>query len=163
MTRLDDYAAKNPGQHPSTYVNRFFPELSVLDAVAELREQVHGEKTAAKQPYPGRRSGVDAVDYLLKNYGTEIKGGRLGPGQLHLLDQNLYVAVRHQLSEAKPPATIAAFLESHAPEEKHGSAFQRRIRACAQILDTDEESTARFLSNVRGDRLRPNGEKSRRR
>lgn len=143
-------AQENPKALPSSLVRTLFPELGVLDAVAELREQIRSEKVRAKQPYPGRKSGVDPVEYLVSTYGQEIAHGQLGPGQLHVLDQNLYLGVRQKLAQMKPPLSLADFLDSKRSPTKHGAPTQRRISACAQLLDSNEEAACKFFGNLRG-------------
>ncbi|HTQ13473.1 MAG TPA: hypothetical protein VMH86_06315 [Rhizomicrobium sp.] len=118
-----------------------------------MREQLHGEKVVAKMLYPGRRSGIDPVEYLMEHYGEDIKLGRLGPGRLFNIDAGLYTSVHERLKSANPPTTITAFFAAHTAEDKRGTAGERRMRALATILQTSQPEAARFLQNVRPSRL----------
>lgn len=140
------------------FLQQELPEFTALSAVRELREQYRSEKVRVTKPYPGRRSGVEAVAYLMEHYGDDIRSGLLGPGKLQKLDQNLYIGVQAELSQRTPPQTIGEFFDVNTAETKKGSPFQRRVRACAELLDTTEEDSARFFSGMRADRVKKSRE-----
>jgi len=136
---------------------------SVQAAVMELRDQFWNREVPRQRPYPGRRSGVDPVEFVTENYGSYIRSGQLGPGQLQGFDRNLYMALRDELprravqaikgGRQDAPDTVAAFFEQMADESKRGSPFQRRVRACATILGTSETNAARFFG-IRPERVK---------
>ena len=154
LRKLDALVEGNPSKPPSSFVRELFPELDVLDAVSELRDQFHSKKVVCKTRFPGRRSGTDAKAFTLEQYGDEIRSGALGPGRLETIDQNLYMSLRQRLESETPARSVAEFFAEHAAEEKQGSPLARRINACASILDTTPTDAGRFFAGVRPDRVR---------
>jgi hypothetical protein len=130
------------------------PSVSVLDAVAELRQQLHGERPTAKTLYTGRRSGIEPMRYLMENYGADIRQGRLSAGQLHTADSTLYMSLRAELLAQTPPRTVSQLFDELTAENKRGGVYRRRFDACCEILDASEEEAARFLANLRTSRLK---------
>lgn len=127
----------------------------VISAVRELREQVRAERVQQKAAYPGRRSGVDPVEFLKATYGAEIASGQLGPGQLCVIDKKLYDAVRNSLPGTDDAPSMQHLFEALRAPEKHGSTpYQRRAVACASVLGTEAEQAAQFFGSLRPGNIR---------
>jgi hypothetical protein len=140
--------------HLSEFFQAELPEIDALPAVRELRWQAHRHKVEPKAPYPGKRQGVEAIPYLLREYGDEIRSGALGSGRLHTIDSSLCSAVVLDLRRANPPMTIGEFFAQQSGGRVPGTILQRRIRAFAEILDTTEPEAASLLAGKLVPRLR---------
>ena len=155
-SRLDELDAsynEDPKQKKSALVKRIFPDIELLDAVSELRDQALFKGLTKKPLYPGRRSGRDPIAFLLENYKIDIEQGWLGPGQLYRLDVLLYASVRRALDQHNPPLTVGQFFESKTPMEKRGSLHQRRLQACSIMLGVSSEDAIKFMGSMRTDRI----------
>ncbi len=130
-----------------------FPEMDAIGAVRELRGQAHAPDISQIPKYPGSRSGVDPIEFLLSHYKEAIDAGILGPGVLQRKDATLYFAVATKLKTIDPNLTIGDYLTSLRPEDKAGTIMARRFEACARILNLDEAEAARFLTTVSTERL----------
>lgn len=160
------------------FVSEELPELSALSAVAELREQYTSRQTrggykqilSAPRKYLGRRSGIEPVDFLLKNYRPMIERSEIGPGQLCDIDKTLYNTVVEDLKKEPQPDAILALsqelgrpigtsikslFESLKPREKAGTPMMRRRAAAAALLGTGEDEASNFFANLRVDRTSP--------
>lgn len=139
--------------------NEFFlndvPEIRALTAVQTLQQLHRSEKVKAiSTPYPGKRTGFIASDFLRQHYSDDIASGRLGPGRLETIDSALYHAVRFELSTAQPPRTIRELFDEIAGGDfAKVKPTQRRSKAMADLLETSEEQAVRFFSGARVDRL----------
>lgn len=133
-------------------------DIDIQRAVEELRDQFHSSQVSTKPPYPGKRAGVDPINFLLEHYGDDIREGRLWTGTLAHLDNSLYVSVRKALSLPDPesgrePQSLTDFFQAHLAPEKRGTPLQRRLRAAAAILGASEEDAAKFFGTLRPDRV----------
>lgn len=141
---LDEFVLEHPGRPISAYIRHIIPEFDALTAVKALRDEMARPK-GPKPAYPGRRSSVDPIKYLVEHYGREIEAGQLGPGSLFSLDASLYHSVRHVLNKKIPPQTIAEYFNEHLRVESRRSPVQFRLQQCAKILEASEGDTARLL------------------
>jgi hypothetical protein len=124
--------------------------ISVLSAVQELRRQLHGPQADIKATYS--KSHGDAIEFLLTNYGDDIRTGTLGPGQLQARDRNLYKYASAQLRDTGK--TLGDFFDEQKKEVGiSGTALARRAQAAAVILGTSESEAARFLRTLQPERL----------
>ena len=137
------------------YVAEHLPEISTVPAVRELRSQFHRHPGPIKASYPGRKYQGKASDFLEEHFADDIADGKLGPGQLALIDRPLYSALRYELSQRTPPTTIRAYFEGSLSAGARITRFQRRVSACAVLLDANEEQAARFFGGMRPDRVKP--------
>lgn len=131
----------------ATFAAKELPDLSVLAAVRELRDQAHAKEPDLPQ-YPGLRSGIDPMEFALEHLGEAIRSGGLTAGQLAVRDSKLYDGIRDRLSLRTPPMTVSEFFESLKPEHKKGRAMDRRVRAVATVLDTSERAAGLFFYSV---------------
>jgi hypothetical protein len=124
--------------------------MAIFEAIGEMRSQLHGQRSGPKPSYS--KNMGDPVRYLLENYGEDIRTGRLGPGQLHAEDANLYKYASAKLRD--DGSTLGGFFElQKASVGNNGSNLQRRARAAAVILNTSEVEAARFLRTLQPTRL----------
>ncbi len=163
----------------ASFLDRFIaekmPDLAVLAAVKELRELHKRERVRDKPIFPGRKSDVDAVGYLLRHYGDDIRANRLGPGRVQVLDKHLYNSVnialsnttprpefggktiaQHYFPEGDPPASIRELFDRLSAKGVFLTPLEERARACAIVLDSTDEEAARFFSTLRTDRVYSN-------
>lgn len=147
------------------YVRQQLPDVEVLAAVNELRDQFQIRKrmqtrkefrsmTIAREPYPGLTTGIDPIAYVLEKYGDEIRSGILGSARLRKIDLKLYEALYDRLGRADPPMTVAGFFEKQQSgvqfgEGKQGALNARRVRALAVILGQPDADTMGFFSSIR--------------
>jgi hypothetical protein len=136
-------------QKLEVFMSEELPELSVLSAVMELREQFHGH-AGNKPSYPGKRSGITPADFVIEHYADNIRAGSIGPGQLAISDRRLYGALRDDLRAQDPPQSMANFFDSVRLENKRGKLSERRVRACAAVLGANDDQAARFFGTLRG-------------
>jgi len=140
----------------SLFMAKHMPDIGVLSAVQDLRELAGSSKAESKGKYPGRRKcDIAPVDYLLANYGDEIRDGRLTPGRLSAIDSYLYQAVRVQLWRDPTIKTVTELFDTIRPESMRVDRTTRRDKACAQILGTTELEASRFFELVRSTRYSP--------
>lgn len=130
--------------------------VEIFNAVDELRTQYHGERVSLKVAYSNTVG--NPVEFLLKNYGEEIRSGKLGSGQLQLTDPNLY---KYASAELKGQGkTIGELFEEQRQDAgRAGSNVARRARAAATILNTSEVEAAKFFRSLHPERVRAPEEK----
>jgi len=133
----------------------------ILSAVAELRFQAKEGVRPDAPPYPGRHATVDPLDFLKEHYGTAIAEGRLRAGQLSLIDNKLYYALRRSLQPNDDGTQIQALFDTFKPVEKQGrTPYRLRLEACADLLGVDLNQASQFFRTIRreprreGDRTR---------
>lgn len=128
------------------FVKTVLPEIAVLEAVKELREQFHPHPVGQKPTYPGKRACPDARKFLMEHYGEDIENGSLTPGILQSIDKYLYTALYRDLEGTGE--TVADVVRPR------GKPYARRAVACAAILGTaDTEEAGRFFGSLRADRV----------
>lgn len=130
----------------SEFVSDEMPDLEVLSAVEDLREQHRAEQPVTpKRKYPGRRSSTDAdpVKFLDDVYGEEVRAGRLSVSRLQELDSALYQSLYTDMKAQGK--NVSDILNPKARD------YLRRATACAHILGIDSpEEAGRFFG------MRPN-------
>lgn len=130
----------------ATFVQKELPELSVLAAVQELRNQFSPVPVKPKNPYPGKRVYPDARKFLIDNYGEEIDNGQMTPGKLQELDKALYMALYRDVDGTTE--TVADLVEPK------GKPYAKRAAASATILGASSpEEAGRFFGGLRVDRI----------
>ncbi len=78
----------------------------------------------------------------------------MGPGRLQTINRPLYVSLGFELARRNPPLSIGEYFAELSDGKTLTTPFQRRFRACAEILATDEREAARFLTNIRVPRIK---------
>lgn len=122
----------------------------ILNSAHQLRQMARHEGTERKKPYPGLRAKVDPIQFLSEQYGEDIASGNLGPGQLSLIDNTLYTAIRYRLRDQSPPKTMQEFFEGlRLPSAERRSPRERRAYACAILIGQNVEAATRFFSGAR--------------
>ena len=131
----------------NTFVKTELPEIDVLEAVQDLRDQWQGKKPNYAR-YRGRETDGDPRAHLIKHFGESIKAGRFSSGQLALADRALYDALRNDLA-ADPKRTVGDVFDELRQDPRRRSALVQRVDACAIVLGSSAEEAAAFFDTVR--------------
>ena len=125
-----------------------------VDAIVEAVR-----KLARPKPlYPGRRSGIDPMEFLEEHYGWEMARG-FGPGQLQARDPVLFYAAKDRLLTPPIGVKIGDYFEAKRDSMLPNLADSRAL-LMGELL---ELSPAHFAKFLKGDVAVEQKEKARRR